>query len=702
MSTLSTPDRPNNRGPKLALVIGYLALAGGVLYAYGAPAESYEVSIYWFTPIGFWLGIGIALLVSVFVTLYASEGYVSLAGIALGGGAIVSLAGLPIIRNYFFYGSGDGMTHLGWTKDIFSGVLSPFGLFYPGIHTTSLFVHGVVGASIPRAMLLAVLAYVVVYIVFIPLCVRSMTSHRGAMLIGGLSALLVLPINHLGMNYMTPHPITDSIFLTPVIIYLLINYLTSPTDVFETRLPVSAISVAFALTLGGIVLYHSQQAANLIILFITLSSVQFVYRSVKPGSRIAEHKTLYGPTVFLIGSFMLWSVGRSRYESSVDAVLRELLSFLTGGPANLGAGVASQGASLAAIGGSIVELFLKLFGVGLVFATLTGLLMLTSLFGRLRDAPDTAALVKYFTVGLVVLIPYSLVFYIGSVSDLFFRNVGLIMLFSTILGSIALYRYISGLSTVVPAGGVRAVTAVVVVIMLVLSIIVVFPSPYIFLPNDHVTESQMDGYRFAFTHSADELELYGLREGPWRFKHGLFGVENTPVQRGVFGIPEGNLSSIAGRVSEDRYLALSNAIRKRETQVYQGLRYSRRNLSSLDHQPGVSLVQTNGQFDLYLIEGSGPSGTSGTVQTGSETSGTQAATPTPETTNQSIFGNTSTPASRPNTQTAPPTGQSIFGTTGGQPPATVLTDGSSAGRDERRSARDPTQMKTVITVTRGR
>ncbi|HET7322964.1 MAG TPA: hypothetical protein VFJ06_01390 [Halococcus sp.] len=621
MSVLTT-TQPTHRGQKLALVIGYLALAGGVLYAYGAPATGYEISIYGSTPYGFWFGIGIALLISVFVTLSAPDGYLSLGGLLLGGGATVSLAGLPIIRNYFFYGTGDGLTHLGWTKDIFHGVLSVFGDFYPGIHTMSLFMHSVVGATIPRSMLLVVLCYVVVYIVFIPLCVRSMTSHRGAMLLGGLSGLLLLPINHLGMNYMTPHPISDSILLTPVIIYLLINYLTSPTDVFETRLPMSAVGAVFAITLGGIVLYHPQQAANLIIFFIVISFVQFVYRTLKPDSRIADHKTLYSPAVFLIGSFMLWSVGRSRYESSVDAVLRELFSFLTGGGANLGAGVASQGASLTAIGGSVLELFLKLFGVSLIFAALAGLLMLTSLFGRLRDAPDTTALVKYFTIGLVVLIPYSLVFYIGSVSDLFFRNVGLIMLFSTILGSIALYRYISGLSEIVPANGVRAVTAVVLVLMLALSAVIVFPAPYIFLPNGQVTDSQMSGYRFSFTHT-DGLAVYGLRAGPWRYKHGLFGVETTDIQQNGRGISAQNISSgLAGETAEDRYLAIPDAVRKREIEVFDGLRYDRKTFSSLDDQRGVSHVYTNGGVDLYLIEGRGPSGVNGTAQAEIQTVGT--------------------------------------------------------------------------------
>ena len=603
MSTLTTSDTQAFRGQKIALAVGYLALAGAVLYAYGAPATGYEVSIYTQgTPIGYWLGFAVAVTIAIGVTLYAPEGYLSLAGLALGGGAVLSLAGLPVLRNYYFYGTGDALTHLGWTKDLFEGVLSAFGLFYPGLHTTSLFMSGVAGVTVPRSMLLVVLTYALAYIVFVPLCVRSMTSHRGAMLLGGLAAFLLLPINHLGMNYMTPHPITDSVLLSPVVIYFLINYLTSPADVFESRFPIPALTGLFAVVLGASVLYHPQQAANLIILFITISAVQFVYRSVRPDSRIADHKTLYGPTMFLIGSFMLWSVGRGRYEESVDAVLRELLSFLRGGT-EAGVAVASRQNSLAEIGATVVEVFLKLFSVGAIFAALAGLLMLTSLFGRLRDTPDTDALVRYFTVGLVVLFPYSLVFFVGSISKLFFRNVGFIMVFATILGSIALYRYVSGLSEFVPEVGVRGAIAVVVVMMVALSAIVVFPSPYIYQPNQQVTEGQIQGYEYAFDHQAAGVAMYGLRSGPWRFSHGIEGVTGNPIQQNQRGIPEGNLSDLAGRSEADRYVGITDGVRQRESEVYRGLRYSRANISTLDTQPGVHHVQSNGEFDLYFVPG---------------------------------------------------------------------------------------------------
>ncbi|WP_160132767.1 hypothetical protein [Halococcus salsus] len=649
MSTL-TKAVPRNRGRKLALVVGYLALAGGVLFAYDEPTTGYEVSIYGATPWGFWLGVGIALLIGVVVTLYVSEGYVNLAGLFLAGGSMVSIAALPLIRSYYYYGSADGMTHLGWTKDLYNGSMSIFGDFYPGVHTIGLFVSGVLGTPVTRSLLIGVLLFVVAYVVFIPLCIRSMTSHRGAMVLGGLTGLLILPINHFGTNYMTPHPISDTILLTPVVLYLLINYLTSPTDVFETRLPVSAAGGAFALILSALVLYHPQQAANLIILFITISGVQFVYRTLRPNSRIAEHKPLYAPTAYLIGASMLWSLGRSRFEGSVNAVLRELFSFLSGGATNLGSTTASQGSSLTQAGGSIPELFLKLFGVSMVFAALAGLLMLTSLFGRLRDAPDTSALVKYFTIGLVVLIPYSLVFYIGSVSELFFRNVGLIMVISTILGTIALYRYITGLSEVVPGGGVRVVTVVVIVVMLVLSIAVIFPSPYLFIPNDQVTEGRIDGYEYTFSHAGPNASVYGVREGPWRVSHGLYGVEGNDeaddIRYSGSTINISNASTVTTPSSDVRYLAVTGAAREREVEVYNGIRYNETAFDRLEGTPGVSLVMSNGELDLYRLANSTDSpavtnATGPTNTTAGPAAGANGTTSGANATNGSVFGNAS-------------------------------------------------------------
>jgi len=107
--------------------------------------------------------------------------------------------------------------------------------------------------------------------------------------------------------------------------------------------------------------------------------------------------------------------------------------------------------------------------------------------------------------------------------------------------------------------------------------------------------------------------MYGLRSGPWRFSHGVEGVTGNPIQTNSRGIPEVNITDIAGRTDEGRYLALTDATRERESEVYRGLRYSQANLSTLDSQPGVHLVQSNGEFDLYFIAGSESGATNATA-----------------------------------------------------------------------------------------
>jgi uncharacterized membrane protein YgcG len=709
MSTYTQSPRSNEttsadgRGSRIALTIGFLALAGAVLVAYAAPADGYEASLYTATPLPFWLGVVTTLLVAVPVVIYSPQGYVSTAGTLLAGGAVVAIAALPIVRTYYFYGTGDALTHLGWTQDLLDGTLSAFGLFYPGIHTYSVFTKQVLGIGLPRAMLLVVLSILVAYVVFVPLCVRSMTTQRGAVTIGVLAGLLILPINHLGMNYMSAHPITDAVLLTPVVLYLLINYFTSHTDGFESRYPVSSVGILLAITLGSVVLYHPQQAANLIIFFVTISSVQFGYRLFFPASRVTEHQPLYGQTVFLVGAFMLWSIGRGRYQNSVNAVAREMTSFLTGA-AGAGGAVGSRASSLAAVGSGLVEVFLKLFAVSAVFGALAGLLMLTSLGGRLRDSPDTDAIVKYFTIGLVVLIPYSLVFFVGSISKLFFRNLGLIVTFGTVLGTIALYRYVSSLSEFVSADRVRLVLSVAFVAMLALSLAVLFPSPYVYQPNEQVSEATVEGFSTTFEHRAPGIQMYGVREGPWRFQQGLRGVQGTRTEkigRAIFG------ENITEQFPENRYFAVTGEDPVRETLVYDSLRYSRQNFTALGARPGTHRIGANGGLTLYLFPGTNATAAANsTTPTGSASASASAATPTPgndagssapgtatATTTSPAGAGPTDEASRTGTETG--TTASIFPDT----EASVATAGPAPGGSAGPPATDPPTSEPIFPDT---
>src|SRR6056297_3153531 len=128
---MNSDTNASRRWEKGALLVGFASLAAAVLVAHGSPPEGYELSIYAATPTGFWVGVGVALAVAVTVGL-AREDLTHRLALVLGGTAMLAVAGLPVIRSYYFFGAGDSLTHLAWVKDIAAGRLSVLNFLYPG------------------------------------------------------------------------------------------------------------------------------------------------------------------------------------------------------------------------------------------------------------------------------------------------------------------------------------------------------------------------------------------------------------------------------------------------------------------------------------------------------------------------------------------------------------------------------------------
>ena len=650
MSGTDTANRAGRRY-KTVLAIGYLALAVAVLGAYLSPATDYEVDIYAATPAVFWLGLGVALAVSLFVSFYAPRGYLSTASLVLGGSGMLAAASLPMIRGYYYMGTGDSLTHLGWVRDVLGGTLSPYGLFYPGLHTTAIFFHRLIGFSTNRALLFFVICIMLSFFVFVPLCVRAITGQDGAMLVGVFAAFLVLPLNQIATHY-DPHPITDNVLFSPLMLYLLVQYLLAAPDAGSrpgTVRSIPTISVLLAVASVAVVIYHPQQAANAIGLFVTVSLVQFAAHRYGAGGRIRAHRTLYGQTTFLSVVFLLWAGTRETFRRAFGTILTEVVGLVLEGSEDAAAIAQQRGGSLAAIGASITEIFLKLFFISALFAALVALLMLISLLGDNEQFdPDTTALLRYFSVGLFVLVPYSFAFFIGVASNLFFRNLGFIMAIATILGAIAIHRYVAALSEMLAPERIRLATVLVLGFMLVLSTAVLYPSPYIFRSSGHVSDDRVSGYETALSHQNRSIEMFGVRQGPWRFRDAVVGVEGVESSRnddqGYYGE---NFTRIRELSPSDRYFVYTRADVVRELEVFRGLRFSRQQFDSLSNQPGLHRIQASDGVYLYYVEGIENDSTvpnRGTVAgTGVTTDATATTTTTPEAT--ATTTNVATPTS---------------------------------------------------------
>jgi type II secretory pathway pseudopilin PulG len=603
-----------SRFTKVALVVGYLALGAAAAVAHFSPSAGYELSIYTATPVPFWAAVAVAFVVAVPVA-YTSEGTPRSLALLLSVVAFLAITTLPLSRGYYFYGPADSMTHLGWAKDLVTGRMYVLDLFYPGLHTTTIFTSALSTESLRRGMLLVVALFPLAFVAFSYLSVRAVVTEYSYVVSAVFVSLLLLPLNHVTTHYMSPHPISDSILLIPFGIFILARYVTN----VERQRTVTKIGVIFALYSVATLFYHSMQALHLLILLGGVLFVQLYFKAkvtlsdiaAESYNRITTHRPLYVQTGFLGGLFLLWNLNHEPVRNSIRVFLFSVNELLSGSGESAEV-VRDRTGSLEGIGASAFELFTRLFLPSAVFCAIVGALMILVFLGRLDDEhSDADALVEYLCVALVGLIAFDLALLAaGNTSRLFFRTLGAVMAVVSILSVFAVPRLLE-YAPRQPGKRFRQAGAVLAVLLLLVATVpIVYPSPYIFKENRMVTQQQFTGYETSFEHGAEDVEFATLRQGPWRSYHGLYGVETTEERTDTMrrnSVSFQNLTRLQSLFDSDHYVSIRRGDRVKEVGLYNEFRYTAAGFRSLDWQTDVHRVVSNGGYDSYLVDKGGAS-----------------------------------------------------------------------------------------------
>lgn len=582
---------------RIALAVGYLALAAAVLAADAHEAVAYELSIYAGTPLAFWLGTGFALSLALVVSFLAPPGWLRTGALSLGGLAVAAIVGLPVLREYFFHGTADALTHLGWVRDVATGTTAPAELFYPGIHSVAVVIASVTGIALERALLLTIATIAIVALVFVPLLVRTIARGDRAVVIGAFSVFLLFFVHNLGI-YLHAHAFAQATFFSALVLFLALVYVTRSSG--------RAIGALLAIASIAVLLYHPQQAANLIFVFVAISLVQLYHRRKRTESVVTSHRPLYAHTGLLVVAFGLWI---TRFEgwafTNIGRIQDAFFGYLEGRPPTAGEPVQAQATSLTQIGSGLPEIFVKLFLVAAIFSALAGVLMLASMLGRADDSRPTAnAVALYFGVASLLAVPLIVAYFVGNIAEHYFRHIGFLLLIAAIVGALALVRIVDRVSGRFDRRTATFAIALGFAVLLPLSLATAYPSPFMYKQTQHVTEPQMDGYATVFDVNDPSLTLAGVRGGPWRFHDAIQGVAaRTHYEADV---SSENISALGSHFADGGYVTLTEYDRQREVDAYREVRYSARLLGSLDAQPGVNRVVANEALRLYHVpEGGG-------------------------------------------------------------------------------------------------
>lgn len=591
--------------PKTIILIGFLALGIGILSAYRNPATGFELSIYTSTPLLFWIGSCFAVFGSVLVVFSNPDRQTLLASGFLGGLSMTTIVALPIIRGYHYLGEADSLSHLGTAIDINAGLLLMTESRYPAVHTLGSVLHDATGLPFTQAMVLLIVVFIVTFFAFIPLAVRQLTGNTTMTYIGLFSGLLLLPLNHLSPSTHI-HPTSQAIMFAPA--FLLVFFMLYRHRTMRR-------SLLFVITAATLILIHPQQAANMVLFVGTISVVQIGSHFYRGDGWTRRSEWVLPEAIVFAGAFWLWVNNLGIFWQNLQKAMMVPFTETTAAETTI-----TRTYSLTAVGGSLPEVFMKLFFVSILFAILTAVLMafellrgrvdLQSLISSERTTPDGGtprANFDYVFYGLLAVGGVFLVYLIGGISDQYFRHLGMLMVFASILGSIALGRVLRHVSARRSAPVGRLAIASFLLVCLVLSIPVVFPSAYIYDGSKHVTEAQMEGYETTFEYQSESVTFADIRSSTSRYGHAIQG-RDIPTEayyresEADSAVPDHFANqSLPGHYEEPTYVPVTEADRKRDPILWEGFRFSHADYEYLDAEPGVDRVQTNGGYDLYLV-----------------------------------------------------------------------------------------------------
>ena len=605
MNSTRATSKARNRKLHLSVIAGYISLCLATIIAWSRPATGYEPSIYSGTPVSSWVGILIALSVAV-ATSFCPNRTHRVTGVALAGMSITTIVALPIIRGYYWLGEGDSLTHVGFALNIQNGLLPLQGFRYPAVHTIGISISDITGVSLFQSLLLLIPIFVLLFFLFVPLAVRELVPNISTIIVGVFSGLFLLQMNFLGVH-MQVHPTSQALMIVPLILFLFTaNYLRSDRRLF----------LPFVTAVTALVLVHPQQAANLFILLSSMAVIALVHSQRGTGDSRTGYWDLLVPTLTTGVLFWLWVGNLAKFETAFAAFVSNLLLVETGTATE----VTSRSVSLSQIGGSIEEIFLKIFFVALLFCLLTGSIMIEGFIKvfitrigadrKWLTIPDTCnetgtVLVLYLLFGVIGIIGIFLTYLVANITSQYFRHYGFMMVIVSIIGSIPLVQILTYLSKRFRLPSTDTVYAIVVFFLLLLSIPVIHPSPYIYQPSGHVPESQVNGYETSFDYRDENIVYNYVRLSTNRYHDAIRGWKVRENKENIDGrrIPDHFADRrLTNYFNQRAYVAVTGADRVRDPVIFNGLRFNQSDFQYLENEKGINKIQTSNEFDLYLVE----------------------------------------------------------------------------------------------------
>ena len=602
------------RFQKVVLIFLFLLLSVALIITWNTPATGYESSIYRSTPLILWVSLIASVIVGItLIVVSIAKNELEQSSLWKIGFLLVFLCyticlALFIIRGYYMWCmGGDPASHIGLIKETLDTGHVSTSLIYPITHiylSEFVFFTGldlvVLHKIVPLTfgLLCALCMYVLAKALF--------ANYGGAVLAGVISCCLTFGWYH----NLTPNALSN--MLIPFALFLIVRFLQK--RVWTWAVPLSAIIIFYPV-------FHVLPAIVLGLMLLTLwipgKLVEVLQNLREKKAFILKYNSedfrLVFPFLLLFSWFIFWISSFQVFGHTIrdiyDTVALEEKE-------SKGAAFLDQISYAQNYGYSVIEQALKVYGVQALLVLLS-LLALLLLWREFTARGQNMPLLSFYG-------PFFVILFI----------MGILFIFNLPFGPLRFMIYISMLGTLFAACflsyflvnrrlknnsllqrtafKVSSVTAI-ITLMFLASMLILYPSPYNLGANYHTTQSEVMGMTFFYDYRDVDIPVTGITVAPGRFSRAFLTPEEQSVQR----LP----MYLGGRIvpwhfGYDRHHTLAAhytdetnlIITQRDRQIYLDIfpdmakfRFTEQDFEQLDYDPGISLLYSNGGFDLREI-----------------------------------------------------------------------------------------------------
>jgi hypothetical protein len=601
---------------KIGLVDGFLLLVAGVLIAWGSPATGYESSIYWSTPISFWVCLFTATFISIVIVIYSlyfvkEKNRLWLWGISLIILCNVLLSSLYIIRSYGLLAvRGDEGIHLGYIKDIITyGLSGAENLGYPLMHVSVAYVSKWLSINPEVVLELTPIFFCILYVVFMGLLADLLAGKRVAILVALISAL-AFP----GLIYTVPSSLAD--LTLPLILFLLVKSLRSGWK----------WKALFVCSLVLVCIFHQLTAA---MAFVSLLVIPVVYFFLSKERKIAS-LVFYGlilavvvtgfvyvqsPTIKTLASTMVPISATDSISAMSSGSLIQPFGGLSDErltPSQTSVGKSNLGQIVDIIryacrygySGEVAEQFFKIYGtpLALILCTLVSILLLRRQWSKYNLLVPFLVLVGVISLMLLVLLFTGISF--GPL-----RLIVYLTLLGTIFAGLILDRVIRGKRT--------WLVFIVVLLLFGVSyngIMIKYPSPYLLSTSLQDSQQEIEGTRWFLENRDPNIRIASWDFAPDRYAFYFYGIKGGSdqyyelrplVKQLPFHLGYNKHNMIGQNFGNDTYVVMTNRIERRYIDLFPEIAKYRllpSDIDKLNKDSSATKIYDNGDFRVWYAK----------------------------------------------------------------------------------------------------